>query len=366
MVQETTTVRSADVTATVYDDANGNGIQDAGESGVSGATVCIYAADALTSPVECATTDADGNVAFLNLPPGDYVLRLTAVPSGYEPTTPDEVPITAPAGSTVHTVFGIAQPSLAVRKAFDVPPGTPVKVEVGDRITFTIRIENTGGLPFVEVPLTDTYDPTVLQFITASPAPDSTTPAGTLMWDDLTGAGELAPGDTLVVTVVFDAIAQSSGTSNTATVDGARTPGGQVLAAVTDTVSFSVQEPTAVTMASILAEFDGSGAVILTWVTTAEFDNWGFNVYRAEVNDPAQAVRINDSLIPGRGQAVTGATYRFVDTTVQPGKTYWYWIVDVDYEGRMTWHGPVEVYVPERLEPGMGEATIFLPVLWTW
>ncbi len=361
-VQETTTVRSADVTATVYDDANGNGVQDTGEGGVSGATVCIYAADDLVSPVECADTDADGNVAFLNLPPGDYVLRLTATPAGYEPTTPDQVPITAPAGSMVHTVFGIAQPGLELRKAFDVPPGTPIKVEVGDRITFTIQIDNTGGLPLVTVPLRDTYDPTVLQFISATPTPDTTTPAGTLAWTDLTGAGDLAPGDSLVVTVVFEATAQSGGTANTATVDGARTPGGQVLPSMSDAVSFSVQEPTAVTMASILAEFDGEGAVILTWVTTAEFDNWGFNVYRAEVNDPTAAVRVNDSLIPGRGQAVSGATYRFVDTTVQPGKTYWYWVVDVDYTGRATWHGPVEVYVPKSSP----DSQTFLPAIWTW
>ncbi len=365
VVTETTTVRSADITGVVFEDANGNGTQDAGESGVAGAEVCLYTAGNLTTPVECATSASDGAFAFLNVPPGDYTLQLRGWPGGYEPTTPEQVTVTAPAGGTATAAFGIARPGLTVDKAFAVPPGTPVKVEVGDRITFTVRIENTGGLPLVTVPLEDTFDPAVLRFVSATPAPDSTTPAGTLTWNDLTGSGSLAPGDALEVTLVFEAVAEASSTTNTATVDGARTPGGQSLTE-SASLTFSVQAPTAVTLASILAEFDDQGAVILTWVTTAEYDNWGFNVYRAEVNDPAAAVRVNEHLIPSRGQAVSGATYRFVDTTVQPGKTYWYWIEDVDVNGRSTWHGPVEVYVPERLEPGAGGHATFLPLLWSW
>ena len=355
---------SAIVVGTVFDDANGNGTQDSGEAGISGAGVCIYAAGNLTSPVACDSTDADGNYRFDMLAAGDYTVQLTGWPSGYEPTTPVQVNVTAPAGVETRADFGVAQPRFNLTKTFDVPVGAPIKVEVGDRITFTVRIENTGGVALASIPLRDTFDPAVLRFVSATPAPDSTTPAGTLTWNDLTGSGSLAPGASITVYVVFDAVAQTAATTNTATVSGATSAGGQTLPDASDSVTFGIQEPTAVTMASILAEFDGQGAVVLSWVTTAEFDNWGFNVYRAEVNDPTQAVRVNDSLIPGRGQSVSGATYRFVDESVEAGKTYWYWIEDVDLNGRTSWHGPVEVYVPQALDPGGSQAgRVFMPFI---
>ena len=353
---------AAEIRGTVFEDANGNGVQETGEEGISGASVCLYTAGS-TTPLRCVDTDADGHYAFPMLAPGDYTVQLVSWPRGYEPTTPEQVNVTAPAGGFGRADFGLARPAFRLSKAFDVPVGTPVKVEVGDVVTFTIRVENTGGVPLALIPLEDTFDPTYLRFLRADPAADATG-AGTLSWNDLTGSGSLAPGQAITVRVVFEALAETDNTTNTATVSGARSAGGQTLPDQSDAVSFSIQAPTAVTMADILAEFDESGAVILTWVTTAEFDNWGFNVYRAEVNDPAQAVRINETLIPGRGQSVIGATYHFVDENVEPGKTYWYWIEDVEIGGKTTWHGPVEVYVPAVIPPGAGGGSrIFVPVI---
>ncbi len=350
------------IEGTVFEDANGSGVQDAGERGVSGAGVCVYVLGS-SSPLDCATTDADGAYRFEGLRPGDYKVQLTSWPSGYENTTPVAVDVSVPGGATERVDFGLARPDLNISKVFDVPVGAPIKVEVGDRITFTIKVENTGGVSLVAVPLNDTFDPAYLQFVSAMPAPDSVG-SGTLTWNDLTGTGDLAPGASITVQVVFEAVAETSETSNTATVSGARTPGGITLPDKTSTVSFSIQAPTAVTMADILAELNEEGAVVLTWMTAAEFDNWGFNVYRAETNDPAAAVRLNEYLIPARGQTTSGATYRFVDLTVRPGTQYWYWIEAVDLDGRTTWHGPVEVFVPEALEPGTGGGgQTFLPLV---
>ena len=350
------------VEGVVFDDANGNGSQDGTESGVSGASLCIYASGS-TSPLDCTTSGSDGTYRFDNLLPGTYTVQLTSWPSGYEPTTAASVSVSVLGGQTGRADFGIARPDFNITKAFDVPVGAPVKVEVGDRITFTIQVENTGGVPLTVIPLSDTFDPTYLRFLSATLTPDSTS-AGTLTWNDLTGSGSLAPGSTMTLQVVFEALAETSATDNVATVSGAQSQGGQTLPDKSASVTFSIQPPTAVTMADILAEFDENGAVVLTWVTSAEFDNWGFNVYRAEVNDPAQAVRLNEHLIPGRGQSVSGATYHFVDTTAQPGHRYWYWIEDVDLNGRTTWHGPVEVYVPDMLNPGTGgSTTFFVPMI---
>ena len=43
----------------------------------------------------------------------------------------------------------------------------------------------------------------------------------------------------------------------------------------------------------------------------------------------------------GQGDSNIGATYRYLDSKVIPGETYWYKLVDVDYDGSRTEHPPV-------------------------
>ncbi|NML15385.1 SdrD B-like domain-containing protein [Azohydromonas caseinilytica] len=64
----------------VWEDANGNGRQDAGEAGIAGATVQLLNANGVV--VATTTTDADGNYNFANLKPGLYDVRFIA-PTGY-------------------------------------------------------------------------------------------------------------------------------------------------------------------------------------------------------------------------------------------------------------------------------------------
>ncbi|MBK9462535.1 MAG: carboxypeptidase regulatory-like domain-containing protein [Sphingobacteriales bacterium] len=63
-------------------DTNGDGIQDAGEPGVSGVTVTLY--DANGDVLATTTTDASGAYSFTNLPPDTYQVGFT-LPAGYEP-----------------------------------------------------------------------------------------------------------------------------------------------------------------------------------------------------------------------------------------------------------------------------------------
>ncbi len=64
---------SGSIGDTVWVDLNGDGIQDAGEEGIEGATVTLTLPDGST--VE-TTTDADGNYLFDNLPAGDYTVAV--------------------------------------------------------------------------------------------------------------------------------------------------------------------------------------------------------------------------------------------------------------------------------------------------
>ena len=86
-------IRSASLGDYVWDDKNANGVQDAGETPISGVTVMLQdaagnpALDINNNPVASTTTNASGLYQFTNLKPGVvYVVKFTA-PNGYTATT---------------------------------------------------------------------------------------------------------------------------------------------------------------------------------------------------------------------------------------------------------------------------------------
>ncbi|MFL1460790.1 SdrD B-like domain-containing protein [Roseococcus sp. DSY-14] len=68
----------------VWNDADGDGIQDAGEAGLNGLTVRLLAADGVTV-VKTTTTAGDGNYLFDDLSPGTYTVAFSR-PAGWSYT----------------------------------------------------------------------------------------------------------------------------------------------------------------------------------------------------------------------------------------------------------------------------------------
>ncbi|MFZ1785165.1 MAG: SdrD B-like domain-containing protein, partial [Ferruginibacter sp.] len=66
----------------LWNDLNNNGIQDAGEPGIAGVIVTLYAGNG-TTVVASTTTDALGNYLFTNLDAGTYVVGFGTLPAGY-------------------------------------------------------------------------------------------------------------------------------------------------------------------------------------------------------------------------------------------------------------------------------------------
>ena len=104
--------------------------------------------------------------------------------------------------------------------------------------------------------------------------------------------------------------------------------------------------PTAITLASFDAK-PGNKKITLQWVTGAETDNAGFNLYRAESED-GEYMKINASLIPAEGSPTQGASYQFIDEGVHNRTAYYYKLEDVDLNGTSTMHGPVNA-VPRAI-----------------
>lgn len=115
-------------------------------------------------------------------------IRFTAAAVTDTPSRDDSTVTASPetGGSFTDEDFAfvtILAPDVHVVKTLISPTGD---AQIGDNIIFEIEITNTGGVPLVLVPLIDTYDSSILQFVSANPAPN-TVVLGTISWDDLTG-----------------------------------------------------------------------------------------------------------------------------------------------------------------------------------
>ena len=96
---------------------------------------------------------------------------------------------------------------------------------------------------------------------------------------------------------------------------------------------------TSVELTSFTATVTDRG-VQLDWKTASETENLGFYLYRSEA-EVGQYHQINASLIPGAGVSASVRNYSYVDDSIEGGTVYFYKLADVDYSGRMSWHGPV-------------------------
>jgi protocatechuate 3,4-dioxygenase beta subunit len=72
----------------VWNDLNGNGVQDAGEPGVGGITVVLFNSSGV--PVDTTFTDATGGYLFPNLTPGNYSVGFSNLPAGFSFTGADQ------------------------------------------------------------------------------------------------------------------------------------------------------------------------------------------------------------------------------------------------------------------------------------
>jgi hypothetical protein len=85
------------------------------------------------------------------------------------------------------------------------------------------------------------------------------------------------------------------------------------------------------------------GQVTLRWVTQSEVNNVGFSVYRSEEKD-GNYTKI--AFVCGAGNSAMPRDYQFVDKNAEAGKTYFYYLEDVDIAGERNKNKTIKVVVP--------------------
>ena len=105
-----------------------------------------------------------------------------------------------------------------------------------------------------------------------------------------------------------------------------------------DSVSIHVFVP--VELSSFTASIERD-AVKLEWVTQSESETMGFYILRKDSHD-GEYRRISDSLIPAAGNSQVERKYVYLDKVdLSKGQTYYYKLVDVAFNGKITAHEPV-------------------------
>ena len=323
----------------VWEDLNGDGLQQASETGVVDVVVSVF--DATSSTLVASTiTDTNGAYAVL-LPPGNYFVQFSP-PTNFVFTLSGQGS-NALADSNANINDGTTPPTgflFSGEEELGIDAGVYIPARLGDTVWIDVNRDGDPsnenllsiGIPGVTVDLflvTSNAMGLATNFLSTTVTSTSLASQG---FYEFTG---LPPG------VYYVEV-------NTSTVPAALTSITTTLSyrTVLTSGAFSMVEnfgfitgPTAIELAS-LAAVEVDGGVLVRWVTAWERDNFAFNVYRSSSVNGARE-RVNAQMI-GAANSSAGAAYEFLDTGMEAGR-YFYWLEDIDFAQESTVRGPARV-----------------------
>jgi uncharacterized repeat protein (TIGR01451 family) len=300
-----------------------------------GGAVTITLAVNVGLGVGAGTYDNTATATSDNHPPIDddgLVDQDADTPAGQDPEPDEDITVTP-------SVIGSA--SYTIQKTLN----TPSPVRVGDTISYTIRVQNTGTFTLTSVPVSDTYSPKYLTYVSANPPSLDNNDDGQIDWSDITDTcGDLANGQTCDIIVYFTAWADTTLLPGSATLN---TAGGNAAQADTGAGSIPVSNPppasapvqilapTAVEMVNKAVNLVGD-QVLVAWSTADESNVTSFYVWREDGSGAVLKLTEQPIVAQHAGQAL-GASYSYSDATANAGGYYRYVVEMVDVEGKSSY-----------------------------
>jgi len=240
----------ASIGDTVWEDLNGDGLQDTGEPGLADVTVTLLNADGtpatdVSGNPMTMVTDQNGNYEFASLLPGDYAVQFTP-PTGYDPSpqdgTNDQQPATSDqsdsdadpmTGQTAVTTLDSGENDPTWDAGFYLPIVNPDAVQVGNQVWY----DNDGdgqqddpadepGVPDVIVTLFNADGSPVTDLAGNPVGPTVTDSAGAYLFDNLPEGDYYIEFDLSTLPNSYEATAQNTtndqqpATSNQSDSDG--------------------------------------------------------------------------------------------------------------------------------------------------
>ncbi|MEQ8969889.1 MAG: SdrD B-like domain-containing protein, partial [Coleofasciculus sp. C1-SOL-03] len=144
-----------------FEDTDGDGVKDAGETGLAGWTIFIDSDnDGVKDAGETSTTtDANGNYSFTDLSAGNYTIR-EVQQTGWVQKTTNPAPITIASGTAATDIdFGNRQEiDLEIEKSF-IPTLEGENIAIPDEeFSYTLTVTNNGPATAESVLITDNGD----------------------------------------------------------------------------------------------------------------------------------------------------------------------------------------------------------------
>jgi hypothetical protein len=328
----------------VYVDANDNAIRETGEVGIPGVTVTLTGIDMDGNTVTRSTsTAADGSYSFDELLAGTYTIT-EIQPSGFA----DGRDTSGTQGGTV---------------ANDIISGIVLTGGAnGTDYRFGEQTATISGHLFLDMNGDGIQQPGEPNMQNVSIIVTDSTGKPQVIVTDSNGNYTVVvqPGQVTVQVDLSDPDIPAGAVVTTGTLGGTAT---QIVTATANNnsavsnIGFNTK-PTAVTLASFTAAWSG-GHVLVRWTTGAEFNTWGYQIYRSTDGVRAHAVKMTPALILSQGRGGGGASYQWIDLNVEPYTSYSYWLEEQELAGSVNEYGPAKA----ASSPAAGKYTLFVPVV---
>ncbi len=338
-------VQGAEIHGRSWFDADYDGLQDSGETGLE-TRVVLY--DQGGDAVDSVDTDSDGLYSLTNINPGTYQLRFRAVDTYYytrmDQGMDDTIDSDADRNTGLTSLFTLfadqvveymdcgytdhLEADLQITKT----PST-TSAYLNNTFTYTLTVHNHGPDEAINIMVDDSLSP-MLSYEHGTTEPDAVMD-NHLIWN----ISNLLMGDHVQIEyhVRVDDVGEIDTESCVSSTRFDPVPQNNCESAVVNTY-YPIE------LSSFVAEYVEQ-SVELKWISQSETDNLGYYIYRSE-DQSGRYERINDEMILGAGNSQEKHEYLYRDKTVKAGMTYYYKLADIDYQGVLTYHDPISVNIP--------------------